>query len=510
MTEQQQGNGMDARDKASPRQGVARPWRILEGSITPRTLIRGWILLAASSIGLVSLAGSPGTVGSAAISPDTLEQTGPTGSLATSSDPDPDEGIHHFRSRHFIVHTDLDETAYRQRLAAMEKVIQLASRYWGERLSSPIECYLVEDMDRWKAADLPSPLVLRVLRHLGGGTDLKTVQRSRSQSGRTPARPVVYATTKLGVVEHEVVHAYCFQTFGHGGPDWYREGMAELFAQWVVGRSPESTQHESLARLRTVPDIRTRAIVTQSLRAEQLRASLARESQATTPAAWHWTAADERTLEQAQLAYAQSWALCSLLTQHERYRERFRTLGRHWLQGGLATFDESFGGAEAEIDFELSRFVSHYEDGYRVDLVAWPWSAEPRPLSMGEEVTIRVAACRGFQATRVAVAKGEQYRISVEGTWHLDPQRASVHGAGVSDEASLAADAKSREGLLGLALMRDYRLVHESPLEQAGSQDSGVPWSPDEAGHLLVRCLEPWHKLSDNRGVVSVRILRLR
>ena len=408
--------------------------------------------------------------------------------------------LQEFRTRHFIVHTDLDESLLRPRLARMEKVLTLASRYWGQRLQGPIECYLVADLDHWRAADLPSPLAMRLLRHVGGGTDLKTVQRSRNPAGRTPVRSVIYATTKPGVMEHEVVHAYCFQTFGHGGPAWYREGMAELFASRVVGKSPESDHHDSLERLRSAPDIRSHAIVTQSLRDGQLWASLARDSVATAPAAWHWTAADAQALEQAHLAYAQSWALCSLLTQHDRYRERFRALGRHWLQGGQGTFDESFGGVQAEIDFELTQFVRHYDHGYRVDLVAWPWLAEPQVLAVGEETTVRVPACHGYQATRVAMNAGQQYKVTVEGTWQLDDVRVSTNGAGVVSGPGPPSD----EGRLEAALLRDFQLVQEGPLVV------GQAWSPAEAGHLFVRCLEPWHKLGDNRGEVSVRILRVR
>ena len=43
---------------------------------------------------------------------------------------------------------------------------------------------------------------------------------------------MVYSCDKVGVVQHEAVHAYCQQTFGDTGPTWYAEGVAELGHYW--------------------------------------------------------------------------------------------------------------------------------------------------------------------------------------------------------------------------------------------------------------------------------------
>ena len=52
---------------------------------------------------------------------------------------------------------------------------------------------------------------------------------TRSVTGaQTQIKIVVFAAARPGVAEHEVVHAYCGQTFGTTGPLWYREGMAQL------------------------------------------------------------------------------------------------------------------------------------------------------------------------------------------------------------------------------------------------------------------------------------------
>src|SRR5213079_2692419 len=51
------------------------------------------------------------------------------------------------------------------------------------------------------------------------------------------SKAVVYATADRGTPQHEAVHAYCGQAFGHTGPLWYAEGMAEMGQYWREGDS---------------------------------------------------------------------------------------------------------------------------------------------------------------------------------------------------------------------------------------------------------------------------------
>ena len=46
-----------------------------------------------------------------------------------------------------------------------------------------------------------------------------------------------------------MIHAYCFQTFGTAGPDWYREGMAELLAMNATPRKGAVCRERNLDAL---------------------------------------------------------------------------------------------------------------------------------------------------------------------------------------------------------------------------------------------------------------------
>lgn len=415
------------------------------------------------------------------------------------------------RSRHFVLQTDLDADTARTRLQSMERVLTLAADYWGQRLPGTIECFLVHDLKNWNEDKLPSPVVRRVLQHIGGGTDLELSTHPRQHLQTT-----IYATSSVGIVEHEVVHAYCFQSFGQGGPDWYREGMAEVFAQCVVDSDPSATHHQSLDLLKETPRLKVSQIVSLSMRTDQLRSSMASDlPREQTPAhstvahdptaiqqtAWHWSSTEDDELRRAQIAYAQSWALCHLLVHNENYRQRFQALGRHWLTGHTTKFEEAFAPVLPHLDFELSHFVRYYETGFQANQVKWPWESVPRELPVGESVTIRVIPCRGYQATGIAVRQGQTYEMETSGSWQLND---------VGPPVTACGDLKGR-GRLEAALFDNFELT---PLETfrfaefAEDPSASSQWQAGDQGHLLFRCRDSWHELHDNRGTIRVRITR--
>lgn len=420
----------------------------------------------------------------------------------------PASAVIKLRSRHFLLQTDLDCDAARARLLAMERVLTLATDYWGQKLPGTIECFLVHDLSKWSEDKLPSPVVRRVLQHLGGGTDLHAPTKSRSHLQTT-----IYATTAVGVVEHEVVHAYCFQSFGQGGPDWYREGMAEVFAQCVVDSDPSATHHQSLDLLKESPPLKVDQIVSLSMQTSQLRTSLSRDlpenhrvaraEDASLPStasqtAWHWTATEEDELRKAQIAYAQSWALCHLLVHNENYRERFQAVGKRWLEGNPVKFEEAFSPILPHLDFELSHFVRYYETGFQANQVKWPWETIPRELPVGESITVRIIPCRGYQATGISVRPGQTFEISTTGSWQLSEAGAPVFACG---------DEKGR-GRLDATLFSNFQLTSVEPFQFEKDSSGSHPWKAADQGHLLLRCRDAWHELHDNRGGIRVRITR--
>jgi hypothetical protein len=128
------------------------------------------------------------------------------------------------RSARFALHTDLPRPDAEQVLKRMEAALKGAVQYWRREPRGQIACYVVDDLEHWPDSALPHPLA----RVWVGGVGGATISEFTGAGRETRIRATVYAIPRQGVAEHEVIHAYCYQTFGEGGPDWYKEGMAQL------------------------------------------------------------------------------------------------------------------------------------------------------------------------------------------------------------------------------------------------------------------------------------------
>jgi hypothetical protein len=334
------------------------------------------------------------------------------------------------------------------------------------------------------------------------------------------AQAIIYATTLSGIVEHEVVHAYCFQAFGRGGPDWYREGMAELFAQQVIPDHQLPGRPETMERLRGAAPIELATVLHnpsyQQLRDSilsgtrplqfaatdplpafmpRLKSSLDRSERIDqAPTNGKWSLDDEHRLEASKQAYAEGWALCYLLYHHPQYRERFQCLGKHMLSGAPVRFEQAFAAVLPEIQFELRQFAEHVQPGYRSELCRWQLRAAPRRLSPGESIGIRVHARRGFQPAEITVQRGDRYQCEAAGRWQTGSEDAETDADGAIDG----------RGQLVAAVIDDASLAATFPLGR------DLTLETNDAGSLYLRCQDALHELEDNRGSILVRLTRLR
>jgi hypothetical protein len=400
--------------------------------------------------------------------------------------------IHKLASPHFQLVTDLPDTEAQQALRQMERVLGLVERYWQRPLPGQIHCYLVEDLEHWSAEQFPTPTAPQVLRQARGGTTLPT----SLGPGRDKAAAIIYAMDEAGVVEHEVVHAYCFQAFGYGGPAWYREGMAELFSQQVASSLSGPCRAETVRRLRgtSSPTIQG---VTRPERFHRLQNQLLLPGENTVEGDAssdepHWPQPRQDRFAETRNAYAESWALCYLLYQNRNYRERFQSLGVHLLNGAPLTLEDAFLGRTREINFELAQFTENLNVGYRSDLCDWDWNGQARELEVGRSTTIRLHACRGFQSTRLRLSPGQQLDISTQGTWQV----------GKDDQATDADGQADGRGRLEGATLEEFALA--GPIE-LGKQ---VRLNAERSGDLYLRCRDDWGELADNRGTIVVRMTR--
>ena len=274
---------------------------------------------------------------------------------------DADVAIRVIKQRNFVVHTDLADDATGRFIARMNATLHRAEKYWGKRLPGRIECYLVKDLRRWTCGDLPDHGAHAVLREIGGATEV--VPSSRDESSRRRAR--IYATTKVGVAEHEVIHAYCVQTFGTTGPCWYREGMAQ-FGSYDRTSEEQSFPEHVAEFLRNQTSLSVEQIVERNEFTSGLFESIPdaeessgndwitedRLSQSTT------TESPSKQRQTIMHHYWESWALCCFLEQHPHYRERFRLLGECYMRKQQGIFGEFFGSVATELSRDFRDFVA--------------------------------------------------------------------------------------------------------------------------------------------------------
>lgn len=404
-----------------------------------------------------------------------------------------------YRSKHFLIHTDLPPEAAQALEERLEATLAVVAKYWGRPSRGQIECYVVQDLAAWPDAALPHPLARVLIGGVGGGTVVRTQRIGK----RTASKAEVYASARPGIAEHEAVHAYCSQTFGATGPDWYKEGMADMAYYRRHGQRDLRLPAEVRASLkqakpRTLHEIVNRGRFTGTL-ADSVDTMLAKHESLvkTQQAASHvpleaWSAEHDKTAKTARESYLWSWALCHLLCENPNYADRFRALGLGYLTGQNTTFEQAFGPVAREICFEYDMFLQHLDDGYRVDLCAWEWNKQFLPAAQRPLAAVNVKAMRGYQASGLQVTAGEQYSYVATGSWTL---------ASGAEAVAADGDAAGQGRLVGV-LLDQYKLSEPFELGSRGS------FTAPAGGKLYLRCRDAWHSLADNHGAISVRITR--
>lgn len=356
------------------------------------------------------------------------------------------------------MHTDLPPKEAQELLKRLEYMLKLISQYWGRPPSGTIECYVVADLNVWPEEAL-SPLGrAKILEGAGVTESLKL-----SQGRAFLAKSKVYAVADRGTPQHEAVHAYCHQTFGRAGPVWYSEGMAEMGQYWRENDRAVNAHPIVCEYLRTAP----RKPLLEVVNEEQF-----------TGDSWK--------------NYAWRWALCHLLANNPNYAPRFRPLGLALLTNQPASFEETYGGALPQLQFEYALFIQNVCPGYRVDLCAWDWKRKFRTLTTAAPIGATVAAAAGWQPSGLTVESQLEYEFAATGTWKI-----------AADGDLLDADGESAgAGRLVGVVMKDYQLSEEFELGTYGS------FRPPTDGDLYVRCRDDWGSIGDNAGKISLRLKR--
>ena len=392
-----------------------------------------------------------------------------------------------YRSRHFQLHTDLPSKEAEALLARLEGTLRIISKYWRRSLKGRVTCFVVDNLSNWSDDDLPYPQAKTLLRHVRGGT--RIVPSSKGKQAH------VYATKHPGIAEHELVHAYCQLAFGACGPDWYKEGMAEMASHYYrkdrsVSCPPEVVEFLRNDGPRTIGQVVGAGEFTGPI--SLIFAQITEGQNRGEEVMKLWLAADDKTVRQARESYHRSWLLCHFLCNNANYRERFRLLGISYLSHGDVGFDNMFHPVQDQLAFEYHHFLENFDNGYRVDLCHWDWKKEFSVIDDGETKKVSINAARGYQPTGLYVSAGQAYAYAASGRWHSGGERPETNADG---------DASGR-GCLTAAILRDFSLSEPFDLSTTGTFVAG------RGGRLYLRCGDKWNELADNKGRIAVRLTK--
>lgn len=403
--------------------------------------------------------------------------------------------IRHYKSRNFVVHTDLSKEEGKKLLERLETMLALVSKYFGRPNRKPIECYVVKDADKWPAGTIDPEGLASILS--GGGV---TKSQGFTLGARANVKAIVYAGADRGTPQHEAVHAYCAQTFGRTGPTWYSEGMAEV-GKYFREEDKSVEIHPGVLRYLQTSEPKTLDEIVNS---------------------------NEVTGDSWQ-NYAWRWALCHMLGNNPNYAKRFRPLGLSLLTDRKRlTFNNTYGPMAKEITFEYEFFLDHIEQGFRVDLCAWDWKTRFRKPRRSRSRRAKIDAGKGWQASGVLVEKDAEYEVEADGTWELakalPEDEENEADAGEDEERTRTRRRSSRRGssrepereteavdadgkpdgrgrLMGV-IFSDYEL--SEPFELGAECTFKAP----QDGQLFLRCREKWGQIAHNEGTITVRISR--
>jgi hypothetical protein len=402
-------------------------------------------------------------------------------------------------SKNFVVLTDLPEKETQELLERLESTLERISSYWGRRPKQRIVCYIAADLANWRDADFPHGFARSLIGGVGGGAFCES-----SPGERSNLKVTIYASSRLGLVEHESVHAYCGQTFGSTGPDWYKEGMAEMAFHGRAGKMEVECDAKIIKYLRGSPRKSVHQITNAGRMNEGLSRSLvkmlsasAADSQIQNNARLlDWKREHGDSVRSSRESYHSCWALCHFLSHNPNYAKRFRQLGRGYLvprgidQEQPHLFPALLGSMQPEIDFEYRFFLDRIDVGYRVDLCCWDWKGEFRTIDSGQSRSARIKAACGYQPSGLRVVKGREYSFESSGTWRI------------ADEGTELDAEGNPQGLGRLegVIMSGFKLTEPFELGRSGSFKAPVD------GRLYLRCRDRWTEIGDNTGVLLVRL----
>ncbi|RLT16774.1 MAG: hypothetical protein DWI27_08055 [Planctomycetota bacterium] len=365
------------------------------------------------------------------------------------------------RSAHFAFLTDVSDREGRIILDKLERMAGLLEKYFGRGPTGLIEGFIVRDLAAFPAGTLAEPDGVAKIRE---GAGICFNARLGDQRKAT-----LYSCADHGVIQHECTHGFCHMAFGSTGPTWLAEGVAELGNYWKEGEQAVDVAPAVMGYLQ---------------QAQPKRGLLE-------------IAVPGRTPSGTWQDYAWRWALCHMLANNPNYADRFKPLAIALMEERPGvSFETVYGPVAKEVSFEYDQFLKTVGNGYRADLVPWPWKARFRPLTGKASLTTKVKAAAGWQASGLTVERGDDYAVQADGDWKT----------ATAGEPCTAAGAGAGRGRLEAAVLAeaDGGFTLSAPIALGPTCTFTAPIT----GQLVLRCADDWTQLADNEGELEVTLRR--
>jgi len=295
---------------------------------------------------------------------------------------------------------------------------------------------------------------------------------------------------------HEGVHSFMLTRFGHCGPHWYREGMAELLAthRWdgtnieLPYFPKDKDEVPMLGRVKIVQD----AVATGQ------------------PWGLNEVLGFRPSADFENQPYGWCWALAAFLDGHPRYRERFRQLPAHLSRPGFEdAFLERFLPDERTLACEWNVYVTNLEYGY--DLQRTVLDLTPGKTLTAAPVKVRIAADRGWQNSGWALEAGVPVQLVAQGRYqvanalHGKSQPWPCEPGGISFRYYHGRPL----GQLQVAVVPNAGPILQcQELWQPVPLGLGTTLTSAQSGTLFFRINDSSAELADNAGDLTVEIRR--
>jgi hypothetical protein len=287
---------------------------------------------------------------------------------------------------------------------------------------------------------------------------------------------------------HEGTHAIMSRQFGRAGPDWYREGIAELLAthryedgRLQLGYLPAHRDEvEQWGRIKIVND--------------QVGAGQAKSIS-------QIMALPSRKFLQVE-AYAWTWAFATFCDHHPVWQGTFRGLQsrlRSPAPAVTAAWSQAYRANQARVDAAWNLFLANLDYGYELAADEIHYTETTRELT-STVATATIDVAKGWQSTGLLVPAGSQLIMAAKGRYQVgkDPRPWWCEPQGVTIEYY-------RRRPLGM-LIGSFATADGDGLSDSFVIGNRKRITTKHGGVLFLRINERAGGLGDNRGNIAVRI----